>query len=129
MLDVEAGDFHGMQSNTGADANGMGGDATKVIIVSDMVHSARGLLESGIDIQFANKLDTAIGSTISSVHCKRMIIRKTKILPTLSNTKQSGDHTKITIAKDSHESHLLTIVSILLESPGNIDGMNKTKML
>ncbi len=57
-----------------------------------------------------------------------MIIRKTKILLTLSNTKQSRDCTKITIAEDSYES-LLTIVSILLESPGNIDGMNKMRML
>jgi hypothetical protein len=107
----------------------MGGEATKVVIVGDMVHSARSLLESGIYIRFVNKLDTASGSTIGSVHCQRMIIWKTKILPTLSNTKQSGDHKKITIAEDFYESLLLTIVSILLESPGNIDGMNKTRML
>jgi hypothetical protein len=58
-----------------------------------------------------------------------MIIRKTKILPTLSDMKQSRDRTKIMIAEDSYESLLLTIVSILLESPGNINGMNKTRML
>jgi hypothetical protein len=49
MLDVKAGDICGMQSNTG-NVDGMGGEATKVIIVGDMVHSACSLLESGIDI-------------------------------------------------------------------------------
>jgi hypothetical protein len=76
-----------------------------------------------------NKLDTASGSTIGSVHRKRMIIWKTKILPMLSDTKQSRDRTKITIAEDSYESLLLTIVSVLLEFPGNINGMNKKRML
>jgi hypothetical protein len=57
-----------------------------------------------------------------------MIIRKMKILPTLSNTKQSGDCTKITIVEDSYKGLLLTIVSFLLESPGNVDGMNKMRM-
>jgi hypothetical protein len=58
-----------------------------------------------------------------------MIIQKMKILPTLSDMKQSRDCTKIMIAKDLYQSLLLTIVSILLESPGDIDGMNKTRML
>jgi hypothetical protein len=108
--------------------NGMGGEATKVVNVGDMVHSARGLLESGIYIRFTNKLDTASGSAVGSVHHQRMIIQKTKILPMLSNTKQSGDRTKITIVEDLYKGLLLTIVSILLESPGNVDGMNKMRM-
>jgi hypothetical protein len=48
MLDVKAGDICNMQSNTGANVDGMGSELTKVVIVGDMVHSAHGLLESGM---------------------------------------------------------------------------------
>jgi hypothetical protein len=34
MLDIEAGDIRSMQSNTGANADGMGGELTKVVIVT-----------------------------------------------------------------------------------------------
>jgi hypothetical protein len=48
MLDIKAGDICSMQSNTGANADGMGSELTKVVIVGDMVHFAHGLLESGM---------------------------------------------------------------------------------
>ena len=48
MLDIEAGDIRSMQSNTGANADGMGGELTKVVIVGAMVHFAHSLLESSM---------------------------------------------------------------------------------
>ena len=92
----------------------------KFFLAGNVVNMVSCCLEGSIDILFPNEIDITSGGAIGGKYGQWMILGKIELSPALSNAQEGRDCTKTLILKSTYKGLLLTIVAILLESPGDV---------